>query len=475
MRKYIVLILSLFVSINSFCQTGVFQTPVEMLYHNYYDGDTVEEFGSYRLHLGDNQYLLELYYTSRYNWIPSWNDTASICYSYGKYSVDGNKISMLDTLNGFDMQAIHDGKGNFVFEKGFVALSEKAFSYYQPFDDSYVKDKGVYDVLSKNDMDDILSEREQYRKSMPFRRIKYGFHNSSFTKLNLMENGRYSLFSCLERILISSGSWSVDGRLLVMQDDGLDKPFYALVDSNFLKAKFFPYSIDDWFEYVKYDPSEEEKALPAIRGDSIFAQFSVDMPEHTYISIVFSENEYYMSQAVGVLNDVVMIYEPSYGGFIRKGNMLYLTDSVCGFDMQFELSDDTTHITQRRGFSSLNGKDLAFEGKAWGTAPVSFDRDIEADRQMFDAYASQSQLHSYDFGRYFFRSDIELHLYDDGNFTYLISETVFLEGKAYRNGNLLILKDNIIEEPFHALIEEDGIVPILPGLYGRQKAKVVFE
>lgn len=474
MRKYLVLILSIFVPIYSFCQTGIYQTPVGLIYQDCYEGDTVEELGSYRLHLGDNQYLLELYYTSRFNWRPTWNDTASICYSYGKYSVDGNKINMLDRLNGFNMQAIYDGKGNIVFEKGFVALSEKVFSYCQPFDGSYVKDKGVYDILLKNDLDDILSEREQYRKSKPFRRVRYGFYNSTFTKLNLMENGRYDLFSDLERILISSGSWFVDGRLLVMQDDGLDKPFYALVDSDFLKANFFPYSIDDWFEYVKYDPSEEEKALPAIRGDSIFARFSVDMPEYTYFSVVFSGNEYHMTQTVWI-NDVAIISEPSYGGFIRKENMLYLTDSICGFEMQFELSDDTTHITQRRGFSMLNGKDLVFEGKAWETALISFDRDIEEDRQMFDAYASQVQLFSYGTGLYAFNRGIELRIYDDESFTYQILGTVYLEGKFSREGNSLIFKDNAIEKPFCALIEEDSIVPILPGLYGQQKAKAITE
>lgn len=450
-------------------QISVYQSPDVQIDREMFGQDTIELHSRYVLYLGENEYVLKNHYENHMNFEFKHNQPKIICTSFGKYAVKGDDIIMVDSVSGFSMRATIEDSGTIVFGDCFIPLKGTVFTYCQQGIDSIMRNG------TKETLQPVNGLCEAFRTNKPFRMLKTGVYTDDmYLKLDLKSNGRYLYYFDNKHAPISAGRWKQDGMLLILQDDGLDKPFYAFVNNHVLNVDYLPGAFDSRdFEYVKFDPSAEEMVLPAFRGDSIFARFSVNLSEHSSFFVSFSGNEYYMSHVVWLENDFAMMYEPSYGGFTKKGNMLYLTDSVCGFEMQFELSEDTTHITQRRGFSSLNGKDLAFKGKAWETAPVCFDREIEEDRQMFITYASQTQLCPYQFGCYCYRDGIELHLYDDGRFTYKIAETIFLEGKASREGNLLVFKDNIIEEPFHALIEGDGIVSILPGLYGQQKAKAV--
>ena len=61
-------------------------------------------------------------------------------------------------------------------------------------------------------------------------------------------------------------------------------------------------------------------------------------------------------------------------------------------------------------------------------------------------------------------------LTEEGTFSYYVMGNRYLEGNVSRIGNLLELRDNCIKEPFYVLIEKDGLVPYLPGLFGKEKS-----
>jgi hypothetical protein len=476
MRRIIALFMYTFLTINVFCQVSAYDSPIETPeFVIYPEGDTFAVYHFYRLYVNEMNYALESHSTAKFSYNPNHNLTDVLLLSFGGCMMDGEELMMVDSLSGFRMKAAFDSTGNLHFTKGLAVTYGKSFSLSSDCDKQYTRFP-VSKVESK------WFDHASFRSQQNTKELKFGYYHSSFKKFNLLEDGRYFCCNRFPRDTISKGEWWQEGNLLVFKDDGLDEPFYACIEDRRWKivglsmpGAFGRNGLDYCYSYNGYDIewSEADLNIPLIGKDFMNAMFSVDIENGSRIMVGFFGHEYSIEQ-VQWYDDVIPVHTISCGLYEKEDNMLHLRDSVTGICMTFELTIDTTEITYKQGFCSLMGKSFMFVDKTWHRPDFAYFFDFDEIDYPFNEYREQDSLIPCPAGIYQFRINgnfpHELILTEDGRFSYKAMDVLYLQGSVSREGNLLILKDECIEEPLYVLIEKEGLVAYLPGLFGKEKS-----
>lgn len=470
------------ISVKASCQTVVFDSPKEVYVVDSDGNDTITASRFYRLYAENDKFLLESHIGIEYNYAPKFNDTDTLLLSFGSWMSQGNEMIMKDSLNGYSMNAVRDNNCGLRFDRGLFCTLEKTF-YLQEYWNDFKIENQLPDKTLMN-FEHSISPKEAIK-------LKTGCYESTFKICDLMENGRYVYYNKHPKDTLSKGRWTHQGNMLVFWDDGLSEPFYASVEDvrrtiihgsampgAFIASKYDKV-LDDSFYYIGYDdsgPSKADMVKPWIGEDFLNAKFMSQFEENRFCEFFFYENEYSIEQ-IQCFGDVIPVLTLSYGQYLKEGNLLYLIDSFNRSKMTVELSADTSNLTVLSGYCSWVGKTFDFQDKTWHRPEFAYFSDFDEKECPIDDYLSQPPIPMHLGNQYFNMNgfSFELEFVNEDSFIFKTMGVVCLQGKVVRTGNLLILKDNCVEEPFYILISEDSIVPILPGLYGRQKAKVVFE
>lgn len=472
----ILLFCLLLLAINVYCQIEVFDTPKETTYLKVFEGDTVIEYKHYRLYVEGNQYVLENHLGAEFNFNQKHNTKDALLLSFGHCSLKDDELLMVDSLNGYKMKAVYVNKDNLQFVQGFDCTKGKVFSLCHDCNEPYIS-------FPFSELNQKFFDRESYREQKDAKQLKLGYYHSSFKKFCLMENGRYFYYNQFPKDTISKGEWKQDGNLLIFKDDGLNEPFFACIEDRrwHLYGQTMPGAaskdlfFDDNYLYAGYDedgPSEADLAKPWIGEHFINAQFGTDYDGNAVYEVYFYENEYSIHQ-VQYFGDVIPVSTISYGSYYKEDFKLYLSDSLLGYRMTFELCADTSKITMLQGYCPWSNKEFEFEDKTWHRPEYAYFFDFEEITYPNKDYQKQQPLVSDLSGIYHFNNHgftYDLTITDDLRFVYKAMGIVYLQGKVERDGNLLLFKDDCIQEPFYVLVDKDGLVAYLPGLFGKAKS-----
>lgn len=479
MKQIFVLICFLLsITANSFCQTIMYDTPNEKFVEYNDDRDTIMTTHFYRLYVEDNRFVLQKHHMVEYNYDPKYNTSDTLLMSFGSCWLQGNELMMKDSLNGYAMKAVFDNEDGLQFIQGLSFTLKKTFCR------QFWNGRIIDNLLPKFDSD--VMDLEHFRNQKKAKKMKTGCYESCYDKIfNLMGDGRYVYYSVYPNDTLSKGRWLQQGSMLVFLDDGLTEPFYAGIENikhpivrglmmpgAFYTTKFGKEKSDS-YHYVGYDdngPSKADLAKPLMGNGFINARFKSRSEENRVYELYFYEKEYSIEQ-IQYFDDVIPVLTLSYGKYTKEGNMLYLNDSLNGYQMTVELSADTSKLIMIQGYCSWIGKEFGFQDKTWHRPEFAYFFDFDDFYCPFEDYRNQKNINPYLLGNYQFRRHgnfpHELVLTEDSRYLYKVMDVLLLYGEVTRDGNLLILEDDCIDEPFFVLIEKNGLVPYLPGLFGR--------
>lgn len=475
--KHIIIALLTALSFCSYCQVAVYETPNELVGLEVTDGDSVTTHRLFRLSLDEDNFVLESVPGVVFSYDSRFNSTDTIVLSFGKYAKHENELQMVDNLNGFSMLAFYDAKGGLRFCQGLAVTIGKTFLLQSTNDIQEVKM-----ALPKANAQPL--DFDKYRNQDGAKPLKLGFYDSGIKKFELKEDGSYVYCNGFPIDTISVGRWSQEGNLLAFRDKGLNEPFYACIEDriwkingNAMPGAISNAKLDGRYTFTGYDidgPTKMDEAKPMVGEHFLNASFCSELDEdHRVVIIWFFGNEYSIEQ-VQYMGDIIPVHTVSYGTYCKEGNRLHLRDSVADYTLVYELSPDTTEIVQRQGYCPFKGKTFRLADKTWHRPEHAYFFDFDEVNYPFDDYRKQKKPNPCPAGRYQFRIrgnfPHELVLTEEGTFSYYVMGNRYLEGNVSRIGNLLELRDNCIKEPFYVLIEKDGLVPYLPGLFGKEKS-----
>lgn len=181
---------------------------------------------------------------------------------------------------------------------------------------------------------------------------------------------------------------------------------------------------------------------------------------------------YYALDLDSSFDDVVSFDRLSLGKYVIDGDTITLKDALLNYLMELKIIDEQK-ILCVKSFHTLNEKAFVFDHEV---RQFDWDRiilDYESHTKDICVHWHSDTTFVCDTGWYvwkdFSRHGTDFQLKEDGHFEFTIGDMVFLSGCWNQVGNLLVFKDDIIAEPFYAVIEEDGIVPFLPNILGLWK------
>lgn len=479
MRKLLIMFI-LVIPILAFPQMRLYESSA-MLSQDIFDdaADTKETRGYYRLFLGQDIFALE--YNSVFTWNskPNFTDTTSLCLSYGSYYQDGNRLSFEDSVCGFGMSASLDELGIVQFSVAISSAKNLSLSYLKNCcSDTLSSICSIQNVMKALSDESELSCAE-YESQVQFHKLGMGYYASMFNRLLLKADSSFVYYYGDKEFVYSSGKWSRIGNLLQLQDDDLEQPFFALIEDNFvLKSKFLPNAVFDgnfmYFGYNPDGPSTEDLGCPLVGDDFINASFEMKTSNNNFVNISFFHQHYAIAQTVW--NGMVLRNTISFGSYRKNGCELLLNDSINGYDLCLELSPDTTSLVVKKGFVFCQDKPFLLIGKTWHSPIDGLIIPENAVDSIISFSRNQNQINPLPDGLYqLTRKGNYTYklLLQNSIFTYAIDDVIYFQGHFSREGNLLIMEDINISEPAVALIEEDGIVPFVPGLFGSGKLKLV--
>lgn len=174
--------------------------------------------------------------------------------------------------------------------------------------------------------------------------------------------------------------------------------------------------------------------------------------------------------------DVEYYERISIGSYVNDSGYMILHDSILGFCMKMQCLSDTK-LKFCNAFCGLLGSSFVWSNES-GYRSFPTELDVEKIKSVCKEYQCQDKLNLFSTDLYVYshiNHFFDLSFFDDGTFGYLVFDIPLLEGSYERNGNVLILHDCRIKEPFYVLIEKDGIIPFLPGIFGIRQLKPYIE
>lgn len=224
MNKVLILI-SLLLGTFAFGQDGIYV----------YDGYQDDENCSLYLVIREGKYLLGLGYQA------SPDILTGTSLSIGTSRENGSCYILKDELFGYTMMFERIDSGLFVLKRGFAPMSGIAMKYLSspmtaPF--MYSSDTRNFHRNPYSIKRDNRKARREHRISIKAGRyvMTIGFENTYL--LNLDDSGRY--FYQYRGLTLSEGEWRRSGNLLILKDDGLNKPFFAIIKECGIISSFLP-------------------------------------------------------------------------------------------------------------------------------------------------------------------------------------------------------------------------------------------
>ena len=166
----------------------------------------------------------------------NWKDiyTESII-STGFYEKNHNDTIVLnDQVNGYQMIVKKDINNNISVVKGWCFMKDIKLDYKESH--SYTEtnyDSTYYTLDSEHSLDDLMNEREMYRKQTTLRDFKSGAYKvaeDSDNKLIINADGTY-------RNYLTEGTWKREGNLITFYDNCLGEVFTAFIEDGYIVVK----------------------------------------------------------------------------------------------------------------------------------------------------------------------------------------------------------------------------------------------
>lgn len=157
----------------------------------------------------------------------------------------------------------------------------------------------------------------------------------------------------------------------------------------------------------------------------------------------------------GLFDDVHSATQISYGTYYYTDTVLFLRDALFGFVIELN-TDEAGMLVVRKGLNLVLGK----------TFVIRKDNGFPITHFSFDKKKKNSNILKLLNGRYMncASGSYELIIYDNQLYEYCIDGFLISNGTWCQKDNLLSFKDNGLELPFYATLEENSIITgPLPG------------
>lgn len=174
--------------------------------------------------------------------------------------------------------------------------------------------------------------------------------------------------------------------------------------------------------------------------------------------------------------DIVYYERISYGRYTSDSGYMVLHDSILGYTMKMRLESNSKFVFCN-GYNGLKGKSFRWTKPTRLVSRVT-ELDVEKIKIACDEYKNQDSLNPFSYDLYVYshiNHFFDLSFFAEGLYYYSVYDVPILVGSFERIGNLLVLHDNEITEPFYVLIEKEGIIPFLPGIFGLRLLKPYVE
>lgn len=221
--RFILVLFGLSIMSHSFGQDGV--------YHHI--GFRNDNRCDLYVEIWDGKYLLYLSYEASIDYLTG--TTVSI----GKIHEDGTMVVLEDELFGYTMALERLDSTTLVMKQGFSSMTGIAFDYLcfptsAPF---------VYNSDTRDFNRDPYHVKQENCKARHERKVGFqaGSYSLGYEKnylLKIEENGRFMYF--YHGVKLSEGKWTRRGNLLALTDDGLIKPFFAIIKGNGIVSSYLP-------------------------------------------------------------------------------------------------------------------------------------------------------------------------------------------------------------------------------------------
>ncbi len=192
------------------------------------------------------------------------------------------------------------------------------------------------------------------------------------------------------------------------------------------------------------------------------------LTEDKKVTIII-KNGYYALDIDNSFHDVLTYDRVSFGKYEWNGDTIRLKDVLLNFTMEMRVLD-SRDLVLTKGFHLWIGKTFKYDHDLQRWDWTKTIEDYETHTKNIWVHWRADSTFACDIGWYvwkdFSRHGTDFQLKEDGRFEFTIGDMVFLSGCWNQVGNLLVFKDDIIAEPFYAVVEEDGIVPFLPNILG---------
>lgn len=174
--------------------------------------------------------------------------------------------------------------------------------------------------------------------------------------------------------------------------------------------------------------------------------------------------------------DVVYLERISTGSYVSDSGYLVLHDSILGYRMKMQIVSEK-NLKFCNVYCGLHGSSLTWLSESEFGSYIT-ELDVERIKEVCKEYQCQDKTNTFSASLYVYSNInhfFDLSFSENGTFRYLVYDIPLLEGSYERIGNVLVLHDREIEEPFYVLIEKEGIIPFLPGIFGMRQLKPYIE
>lgn len=200
-------------------------------------------------------------------------------------------------------------------------------------------------------------------------------------------------------------------------------------------------------------------AKPICAQNGLFK--AIDEETGTTFSLAMKDEKYLLFISCQMSDDIYGSRTISYGDYEISCRNIVVIDDKNDYKMIFRKGKDDSLII-KRGLKCLEGRKFKridnWDDNLFDVGE-SFQK-IQKDKTFFK---TQKTLYPVNIG-YYSGEGICLEFFDDGRYRYMIFDMMVSEGGYKREGNLLMLYDDGLKEPFYAIITHDGIVSCcLPG------------
>ena len=408
-------------------------------------------------HYDKSELMLSLFENGEYNLVLSLSsgDHHSLKQiSFGTFTIMNELLFLRDDLFGFVMKMEFENNNCLKSVSGLSIIKGKCFVFSGTATIPTCRFDEAKTLLYENQESTNSAEAISCFPTGKYKDQPYGGY-----ELDLLSHGRYEYN--IDGFLISKGRWTKHEQLLVFYDDEISMPFFAPTD-------------------------KEEKNVFLILGNPrCFALSIKDVPCQNgfYTLQDIPETILHLHDGVYVLffdfgeGDIENCNRISLGSYVTDSGFITLHDSLLGYDTRMRIVSRMELMSLRKGYYGLRYKSF-YWSKPSKYINLVANVNVEKMQTTCADFGNQDTLNPFSHNLYVCSNNshlFDLFFSDKGLFQYKFHGMVLLEGSFKRIGNVLLLQDNEIVNPFYVLIEKDGLIPFLPGIFGLKRLKPFVE